>query len=444
MVRLIFAAACLLLPAGLLAENWPSFRGPNGSGLGDGEPPTSWNLKAGSNVTWAATIEGLANSSPIIWEDRVFLTTAVSESANPKFETDPTWGYGIVDGDEPWTWKVICLEKQSGKRLWDKTAHRGVPKQKRHTEATQANCTPVTDGHHVVAMFGSEGMFCYTLEGELVWKVDFGLLRSAPENAPHLEWGFSSSPIIYQDKVIMQCDVVGNGFVAVLDLKSGRELLRIKRNDMPTWATPTVYDGKGQPQIICNGYKQIASYDLVSGKENWHLSGRGDIPVPRPVVADGLVYLTSNHKGRAIYAVDPSAQGDLTPKGEDQLPAGLVWWNSRLGSYLPVPLVVQGIVYVPDERGMISAFDAKTGQVYYSQQRWVEGEGARYYASPVAAGGNLYQPSLTGQIHVLRLGKQFERISSNPMEESCYATPAISDGKLFVRTRSHLYCLAKR
>ena len=157
-------------------------------------------------------LEGLANSSPILWEDRIFVTTAVSSAANPKFETDPTWGFGLADGNEPWTWKVICLDKPTGKGIWEKIAHTGIPKQKRHTEATQANCTPAIDGHFVVAMFGSEGMCCYTADGELAWKVDFGVLRSGPHNMPGLEWGFSSSPIIHQDKVIMQCDVLEKQF----------------------------------------------------------------------------------------------------------------------------------------------------------------------------------------------------------------------------------------
>ena len=383
-----------LLGLSVLGADWPSFRGPNGSGVGEGDPPAAWDIKSGSNVVWSAAVEGLANSSPIIWKDRVFLTTAVSAAANPKFETDPTWGRGIVDGDEPWTWKVICVDKQSGKRLWEKTAHTGIPKQKRHSEATQAKSrTPATDGRYVVAMFGSEGMFCYTVDGELVWRADFGVLRSAPQDQPHLEWGFSSSPIIHQEKVIMQCDVVGEPFIAVLDLPTGKEVLRIKRDDVPTWATPSFYEANGRAQIVCNGYKHIGAYDFETGKETWRLAGRGDIPVPCPIVAEGLIFITSNHKGRGIYAVDPAAQGDLTPGADAKLPAGLAWWNSKLGSYLPAPIVSEGILYVPDERGMVSAFDAKTGEVYYSQQRWIEGEGARYYASPVAAGGKLYQPA---------------------------------------------------
>jgi outer membrane protein assembly factor BamB len=286
-------------------------------------------------------------------------------------------------------------------------------------------------------------MFCYNLDGVLQWKADLGLLRSAPENDAKLEWGFASSPIIYQDKVVMQCDIVGGGFIALLDIRTGKELRRIPRDDVPSWTTPTVYEHEGRAQIICNGYRHMGAYDLLTGQELWRLAGRGDIPVPRPVIADGLIYITSNHKGRATYAIQPSAQGDVTPRGETT-PPGLAWWNGRLGSYLPVPLVYDGILYVPDERGMVSAFDAKTGQAHYTQERWVQGEGARYYASPVAAAGRLYQPSLTGHIHVLQTGKKFERLATNKLEESCFATPAIVDGRLFIRTRGHLYCIGRQ
>jgi outer membrane protein assembly factor BamB len=432
-------AGLLLAPITGWAQNWPSFRGPNGSGIGDGEPPATWDIAKGSNVVWTAAIEGLANSSPVIWGEHVFVTTAVSSAPSPKFETDPTWGYGTVDGTEPWTWKVLCLDKRTGKRLWEKTARTGIPKQKRHTESTQANCTPVTDGHYVVAMFGSEGLFCYTTEGDLAWKGDFGLLRSGPHDMPSLEWGFSSSPIIHQGKVIVQCDVLENPFIAVLDLKNGKELLRIKRDDFPTWSTPTVVEFGGRAQLICNGFKHIGSYDLEDGTEIWRLAGRGDIPVPRPIAWEGLIFVTSDHSGRGLYAIDAAAHGDLATDGKRT--TGLVWWNSRLGSYLPTPLVYDGNLYLPDESGLISVFDAKTGQVHYSQQRWIEGEGARYYASPVAAGGKIYQPSIPGIVHVLRAGKKFELLASNNLGESCYATSAISEGRLFIRTRSHLFCV---
>jgi outer membrane protein assembly factor BamB len=436
---------CLLLQAAeAMGQNWPSFRGPDGGGIGDGDTPVSWDIKSGSNVLWSAAIEGLANSSPIIWGDRVFLTTAVSSTANPKFETDPTWGFGIVDGDKPWTWKVICLEKSTGKRIWEKVAYTGLPKQKRHTEATQANCTPATDGRYVVAMFGSQGMFCYSIDGDLVWNVDFGVLRSGPHDMPSLEWGFSSSPIIADGKVIMQCDVLEKPFLAVLDLGTGKEVLRIARDDWPSWTTPTVLRVDAKPQVICNGYKHAGAYDLATGKEVWSLAGRGDIPVPRPIVWEGMIFLTSNHGGRCVYAINASAQGKLTPGTDDKLPAGLAWWNSRLGSYLPTPLVYDGILFLPDERGMVSALDARTGQEHYKQQRWVEGEGARYYASPVAAGGKLYQANIPGTVHILHMGKEYEKLASNTMGETCYATPAISEGHLFVRTRSHLYCMGRK
>ena len=434
----------LALSAGpVRAGQWSSFRGDNGAGVGDGDPPVSWNVATGENVVWKAKVEGLANASPIIWENRVFLATAVSSLADPKQEADPTWGRGIIDDQAEWTWKVICLDTATGKRIWEKEARTGVPRQKRHSEATHANCTPATDGKYVVSMFGSEGLYCHTVEGDFVWKKDFGLLRSGPADQPDLEWGFSNSPIIYKDTVVMECGVLEDPFIAILDLKSGQEKRRIQRRDLPTWSTPTVHDFGQGPQLLCNGYKHIGGYDLNSGAELWRLHGKGDIPVPRPIVAEGLIFISSAHKGRSLFAVKPEARGDITPGDGETGSKGLAWWTFKESSYMPVPLVYDGILYLGDERGLLSAFDAATGKVHYSQQRLVEGEGARYYASPVAAGGKIYFPNLTGQVRVVRAGRIFERLASNAMGESCFASPALQGDRLFIRTKQHLYCLGK-
>lgn len=439
-VELISLGALLATTASAPANNWPSFRGPEGSGIGTGSPPTTWNIATGENIAWKADIEGLALASPIIWGDRLFLTTAVSSKADPKFAPDPSFGYDIQREKETWGWKVLCLDKKTGRRVWEKTAHSGVPKNGRHSESTHANPTPATDGSSLIALFGSEGLFCYGLDGSLNWKTDLGNLSAAPDGHPKLEWGFSSSPIIFKDRVLVQCDVQGGCFVAVIDLKTGKELRRIKRDDVPTWATPNAFTHDGRDLIICNGYRNAAAYDLQSGDRIWWYRGRGDVPVPRPIFAHGLIYMTAAHGGRNVLAVQSDAKGDLTPTVDSPNPRGLAWFTGRKGSYIPTPIVVGSTFFMPNERGVIAAFDAKTGELFY-EKRIVPGRGGSYYASPVAADGRIYITANNGDIHVVKAAREFEKLATNRMNEPAMATPAISDGRLFVRTRSRLYCI---
>ncbi|MDA7510329.1 PQQ-like beta-propeller repeat protein [bacterium] len=425
------------------ADNWPSFRGPLGSGLGEGTPPTRWNVETGESILWKVPVEGLALASPIIWGDKLFLTTAVGQDTNPKFEPDPSFGYDIQREKDVWQWKVICLDKSMGKRLWERIAHEGAPKNGRHSESTHANATPTTDGMNLVAMFGSEGLYCYAMDGALKWKTDLGQLNAAPDGHPHLEWGYSSSPIIHNEKVIVQCDVQGGCFVSVMDLKNGKELKRIPRDDVPAFATPNAHTVFSRDQVICNGYKEAAAYDLESGRKIWWFHSRGDVPVPRPIFAHGLIYITAAHGGRNLLAIHPDAVGNLTPgNASAPNPVGIAWFNERQGSYIPTPIVYERILYIPNERGVMAAFDAITGAAIY-EERIVAGRGGSYYASPVAAGGKIYVTANNGDVHVFRAGRRFEKLATNKMDEPTMATPAISGARLFVRTRSQLYCIGE-
>lgn len=433
--------ALLLLPASAFAD-WGSFRGPGGGGIGSGDPPATWNVGTGENILWQTDIPGLAHSSPIVHGARVLVTTAVSSDAAPSLKVGM---YGSGDSpaeDATWTWQVLCLDRATGKMLWQQTAHSGRPKQKRHTKATHANCTPATNGKVVVAMFGSEGLFCYDADGTLKWKADLGLLKVGPHNFPSMQWGFASSPVIHADRVIMQCDVLGGGFVAVLDLATGKEVRRIPRKDVATWSTPTIHVAGTQTQVICNGYKHIGAYGLATGEAIWWLRGGGDIPVPRPFVADGLVFISNAH-GRMspIYAIRPNARGDITPRQGETLPEGVAWWNPRAGSYIPTPIVYRGLLYVASDRGVLACFEARTGKPLF-RQRIVETSRETYSASPVAAGGRLYLTSERGQIHVVEAGPKYRRLATNGVPGVCMATPAIDNGQLLIRTTKQLFSIA--
>lgn len=433
----------LLVTNAALGQNWPQFRGPNGTGIGTGSPPVTWNVSTGENVKWKVDVEGLAHSSPIVWGDRIYLTTAVSSAdAEPELKTGWLGGSGDPAAeDAAWTWKVICLNRATGKTIWSRDAHTGAAKVKRHAKATHANCTPATDGEHVVAYFASEGLYCFDVEGKLIWKKDLGLIDTGPYNAPDLQWGAASSPIIYDGKVIVQCDANNIGFWAVFDVTDGKELLRVKRDEVSTWSTPVVHVGPDRTQVVLNGYKHMGGYDLSSGKELWWLSGGGDVPVPTPQVAKDVIVLTNGHGRSPIYAIDPAAEGDVSPKDDDSKTEGLRWNRRGGGSYMPTPIIVGENLYVGNDNGILFVVDVRTGEKKYKVR--LGSGGATFSASPVSAGGRIYLADEDGNVYVVQAGDEYKLLATNPMNETCMATPAISDGELFVRTRKHLYCVTE-
>lgn len=423
--------------------NWPSFRGLNARGFSDGRPtPVTWNIESKKNIEWKTAIPGLAHSSPIIWGNRIFITTAVSENENPVLDTELKGNINPVEGETSHQWKVYCLDKKTGKILWEKTAHEGVPKVKRHPMATHANSTAATDGEYVVAFFGSEGLYCYTMDGKLVWKKDFGILESAFFSVPTAQWGFASSPVIHDGVVVVQCDALNTAFLAALDIKSGKELWRTPREDYPTWSTPTIYVGEQSTQIIVNGFKHIGGYDFQTGKEIWKINGGGDIPIPTPVVADNLVYINSAH-GRMspIYAIKLDAEGDISLEDETTSNENIVWSVRRGGAYIQTPLIYGDYLYNLNWNGSLSCFNAKTGEQVYREQL---GKMTAFAASPVAAAGKLYFCSQDGDVYVVKAGPNFEILATNSMNDENLATPAISDGKLYFRTHHYLVAVAEK
>lgn len=426
------------------SENWPSFRGVNASGLTENQDlPLEWDVESGKNIKWSYETQGLGLSSPIIWENRVFITTAIDQVADDSSLKVGLYGDVVsVDNENPHTWEVICLDRDTGKEIWRKEAFRGVPKIKRHPKSSHASSTAATDGKHVVAFFGSEGLYCYDFDGNLLWKRDFGVLDSSWYTMPEAQWEFGSSPVIHEGKVIIQVDVQKDSFIAALDIKNGETVWKTDRDEIPTWSSPTIYTGSDRTQVIVNGYKHIGSYDFNTGEPIWWLKGGGDIPVPTPVVGFENVYITSSHgRMRPIYAIKLDAVGDVTPTDEKNLNEHVAWFYPRKGAYMPTPLIYGDYLYVCRINGILLCYDAKTGEEIY-KQRVGSMQGA-FTASPVAADGKLYLAGDYGDVHIVQAGPEYKLLATNELHESCLASPAISGNLLFVRTIGHLFALGK-
>ena len=336
------------------------------------------------------------------------------------------------------TFDLYCLDTASGEVLWKQTAFDGSPRIKRHPKSSHANSTPATDGKHVVAFFGTEGLYCYTTEGDLVWKKDLGVLNAGAPGSPQYEWGFASSPIIHEGRVILQCDVQDQSFVTMLDLATGEEIWRTDRDEDPTWASPAIDVREGRSQVICNGYKRIAGYDLQTGKELWNMHGGGDVPVPTPVVAFDLIFITNAHGRQSpIYAINPLVAGTIT---DDPADGHMAWSTTKFGNYMQTPLIYGDELYCCKDSGVLSCYDARTGTLHYRER--LGGGGRGFSASAVAADGKVYITSEEGEIFVIKAGSEFEVLSINEMGETCMATPAISDGTLYFRTRNHVMAIA--
>jgi outer membrane protein assembly factor BamB len=337
-------------------------------------------------------------------------------------------------------WRLLAMDKSTGKVLWDVLGHESVPKVKRHPKASHANCTPATDGKHIAAIFGSEGLFCFDTAGKLIWKQDLGPMDSGYFAVPSAQWGFASSPVIQDGRVIVLCDVQTNSFIAAFDVETGKEIWRTPRKDVPTWGTPTLLQSGTKKLIAVNGWHETATYDFSDGKKLWHLDGGGDIPVPTPIFAHGLLYFTSAHgRYRPLRAIRPDAAGDITPSDPGQTNQAIVWAHARQGNYMQTPIVVGEHLYACFDNGLLTCVDAKTGVVKYSERLSGAGQGSS--SSPVSDGRHLFFGSEPGTVYVVPATGKFSVMATNDLKESCMATPAISAGTLFYRTRTRLVAI---
>ena len=424
-------------------QSWPSFRGPQASGVAEGQNlPDRWNAKTGENILWRTPIPGLAHSSPIVWGDKIFLTSAVSSDPKATFRPG-LYGDGDASKDRSvHRWMIYAVDKRSGKILWERMAHQGEPVDKRHIKSTYANPTPATDGRIVVASFGSQGVYAYDVNGVFRWKVDLGRLDLGAYDVPTYEWGPASSPVIWNDLVILQCDTQADSFLLALDAATGKTVWKTDRDELPSWGSPTVVNTPSGPALVTNASNFIRGYDPKTGKELWRLGRSSKITAPTPVFADGLFVVASGRgPERPIFVVRPGARGDLTlPEGKTTSES-IVWSRTGRGSYMPTPLVYKGILYVLANNGLFDAYNLKTGEEIYRQRLPLIGSG--FSASPVAADGRIYLSNEDGEMLVIAAGDKFNHIATNSMGELLMATPALSEGVMYVRSSMSLFAISK-
>ncbi|HYP07414.1 MAG TPA: PQQ-binding-like beta-propeller repeat protein [Bryobacteraceae bacterium] len=430
------ALAC----ATLCAENWPGFRGAGARGIADGTNlPTSWDAESGKNIAWKTAIPGLGLSSPVVWENTIYLTTAVSSNPEMVFESKLKGERDDRQDKAEQEFRVIALDKRTGRILWNQLAHKSKPRVIRHPHNSYASPTIATDGKHVIAFFGSEGLYCYNTKGKPIWKQDLGRLDQGAFDVPDYQWGTATSPSLWRQKVYVQADMHAGSFIAAFDAKTGKQLWRTARASKPSWSTPTVIEGPSRAELVTNGVEHIIGYDPDSGRELWRLQGTSMISVPTPFTAHGLIYVFSGYyrNYRRAYAIRPGAMGDITGSKESMA------WMREESPYLSTPAVAGDYIFAFGSRaaGILNVYNAHTGATVY-QRRLGQGTGAS--ASVIAAGDHVYATNEDGEVYVLKAGPTYEEIAVNRMGEPVLATPAASGDMLFIRGAAHLFAIRNK
>ena len=429
--------------AGAGAQNWPSFRGASAEGTAAGKPPVDWNVNENKNIAWKTPIPGLGLSSPIVWGNTIYVTTAVSSLGESKMVMKND-GVVMAEDQVQHTWRLMAIDRRSGKVLWDRAAHEGVPSAKRHVKSSFANATPVTDGKYIVVLMASEALSAFDTKGKQLWKKQL----EPVVNQSILDQ--SSSPIIYGKTVILQNDrSKRDSYLAAFELATGKEVWRVTRSEGMSWSTPTIVRatnaaGKPQDVLVTQTGRFIRGIDPASGKDLWQMAQNDPEPwdrIPAPVQTKELVIVTGGNPARPVFAIRKSAAGDITLQKDQSSNQHIAWTSTRGGSYMPTPLVVGEQLFVLRENGVLSAYRVGSGELLYQQRL---GNGGYFSASPVAAAGNLYIANDDGEVFVVRAGEKFELVKQNTMEEMCFATPAIVGDMMIVRTRGHLYGISER
>ncbi len=425
----------------LSQENWPRFRGADATGVVADDPrlPDSWDAE--TNVVWRSEIPGWGWSSPIVWNDRVFVTSVHNDAED--YES-PKKGLYLGRGRrEPpkgiHHWMVYCLSLTTGDLLWKQEAHQGEPAFPRHPKSTYASETPTTDGERLYVLFGDLGLYCYSFDGEPLW--------SRPIESKETFWGYgaAASPIVHAGRVIMVYDNQEESYIAAYDSESGEEQWRTPREEKSTWATPFLWQHDLRTEIVVAGKNRNRSYDL-DGNLIWDFDGQmSNLTIPSPFAHNGLLYITSGYfqdPHRPVYAIAPGARGDISLE-EDQTENDCIrWYQPKAGPYNTSPIVYQGLYYTLLDRGFITCHDARTGEEIYGRKRFAPG--ASFTSSPWAYNGKLFFLSEDGETFVIRAGREYDEVRRNSLDELCIATPSIAQGKLLIRTASQIYCISNK
>ena len=423
------------------SDNWPQWRGPSMTAVVADDPklPESWTTT--SNVAWRTKIAGVGWSSPIVWEDKIFLTSVVADEAYEAPSAGlylPPTGSDTPPDPPPGThhWMVFCFDLTTGELLWQRTAHQGTAPSSIHPKNSFASATPVTDGDRVYVLFGNLGLFAYDFNGVRLWS------RDIEARADRWGWGTGSSPTLLGDQLLVLHDNEQESYLASFNSATGDQNWRVVRNEVTGWSTPFVWRNDLRTEIITTGKQMVRSYD-PSGNLIWYLSGQmTDRTIPTPIPGDGIVYVSAGDVGnhhRPVYAILPGAEGDITLGANQSANEYIRWYQPRVGAYNPSPILYRGIYYTLLDRGFLTAHDARTGQTIYDRVR-IE-PGATFTSSPWAYNGKIFALSEDGTTYVIAAGPEYELLGKNVLDELSLASPAIADGTLLLRTASSLYAI---
>ena len=415
----------------LAADSWPSFRGEFARGVADGSSlPVSWSPAGEENVRWRVEIPGASHSSPIVWGEKVFVVTAVTDG-DTELVVGDAGGISLADDrEQTFSWRLYALDSASGEIVWEREAYAGTPRAGRHVKSSQANATPATDGDTVVAIFGSQGMVAYDVAGAERWRVDLGVLDPGLFGDAGSHWGHASSPIIHQGRVYVQVDRHAGSFVAAHDLATGKEVWKVERDEKPVWSTPTIHQTTERSQLIVIGGDFDRGLDPETGRELWRFARDLEVKTPTPFVAGDLVILSGGYRGKELFAVDAGAEGLV---GE----AGLVWTSDSGGPYTSTPVVYRDRLFFVRDTGIFNVLDPATGESLHRER--LDGT---YSASAVAGDGKVYLAGEDGVVRIVSAEAPFAQLASIDMGASCMATPAIADGTLYLRCGTHLWAVA--
>ena len=411
---------------------WPQWRGPSGQGISEEKNlPEEWTTT--KNIKWKTAIPGRGHSSPIVWGNRIFLTTAIEGEIVPGHKAVIHYDEGkeflhpdSVGADHKHQFRVLCIDRKSGKIVWDQLAFEGTPYDNRHRKSSFAASTPATDGQTVYAFFGSEGLYAYDMKGKLRWKTDLGKLGT-------VGMGTGTSPVLYQNLVIVQCDEENGAasFIVALDKKTGREVWRTTRKIQVSWCTPLLVTTGKRAELITSGSESVISYDPATGKELWRHKGVESNAIPSPVATGNMVIISAGYPAKIAMAISLGGNGDLADS--------VVWKYTKGTAYVPSPILYGDYLYLTSDRGVLTCLDAKTGEIKYEGGRVPIP--ATFTASPIAFDGKILLTSEDGDTFIVKAGPKHEIMGTNSVGEPVYASPAVAEGNIFIRGERNLYCI---